>query len=233
MRRFASAAAARPGLALVKGVATEDQQRQVADVLTAFFGRQEAAVMSRIGAGVDDFWNQKRWDEDLARELHAVATALTSTIGPAEAKRLGYGASDFSVAQTIDYISAVAQRYAGNINATTKQQIDDTLASDEPDAAAVFDEAKTSRAAGIALGYATFAAGFATHEAAHQIAQQHDVKPSKTWITGPNPRPSHAQMNGETVPVDEPFSNGMQWPAESGDVDEVAGCNCSIEVSIG
>jgi hypothetical protein len=24
----------------------------------------------------------------------------------------------------------------------------------------------------------------------------------------------------------------MQWPAESDDVDEVAGCNCSIEITV-
>ena len=44
---------------------------------------------------------------------------------------------------------------------------------------------------------------------------------------------SHAQMNGETVPVDEPFSNGMQIPGDpAGGVDEVAACRCVVEITV-
>jgi hypothetical protein len=39
-------------------------------------------------------------------------------------------------------------------------------------------------------------------------------------------------MSGETVPLHEPFSNGMQYPGERGIADEVAGCNCHIEISL-
>jgi len=230
-------AAARPQLAIVrlKASVTEAQQQKVEDVLTRYFTRQQQVVMSRIGGGDSDFWDAKRWDALLQDDLASVAAELTTVIGKSEAERLGYRASDYDAAQTLDYIASVAERYAGNVNATTKQQLDDELdkPADESDPSHVFDVAIDSRAAGIAVGYATFAAGFASSEAGRQIANTYDVKPTKTWITGPNPRPSHAQMNGETVGVDEAFSNGMQWPAESGDVDEVAGCNCSVEVTIG
>ena len=58
-------------------------------------------------------------------------------------------------------------------------------------------------------------------------------KATKTWITGPNPRPSHAAMNGVTVPIDEKFPNGLMWPADpAGDADEVAGCNCELELEL-
>ncbi len=54
----------------------------------------------------------------------------------------------------------------------------------------------------------------------------------KTWVTGLNPRPSHAAMSGETVGISERFSNGMLWPHDhAGGVDEVAGCNCSLSYS--
>jgi hypothetical protein len=40
-------------------------------------------------------------------------------------------------------------------------------------------------------------------------------------------------MHGETVPVGQPFSNGMQYPGSiDGDVDEVAGCQCALDVEI-
>jgi hypothetical protein len=38
---------------------------------------------------------------------------------------------------------------------------------------------------------------------------------SKTWtVISRNPRPSHARMAGETVPVGELFSNGGNWPGD-------------------
>jgi hypothetical protein len=39
-------------------------------------------------------------------------------------------------------------------------------------------------------------------------------------------------MSGQTVPIDDPFSNGMQFPGDYGDADEVAGCQCSIDITI-
>jgi hypothetical protein len=59
---------------------------------------------------------------------------------------------------------------------------------------------------------------------------------TKTWVvTSGNPRASHAAMNGETVPLDDTFSNGAKWPGDSSalDVDEIAGCNCDVEINLG
>jgi len=97
----------------------------------------------------------------------------------------------------------------------------------------VFATASDSRASGIAVGMGTFLAGFATSEAAQQIARVHDVEPSKTWLTGANPRDSHAAMDGETVGIDDTFSNGLSWPgAAGGDAAEVANCNCSVLINL-
>ena len=46
----------------------------------------------------------------------------------------------------------------------------------------------------------------------------------KTWITGPNARPEHAAMDGETVPIDQPFSDGNDWPGGE------PGCNCDVSI---
>ena len=57
----------------------------------------------------------------------------------------------------------------------------------------------------------------------------------KTWVvTSNNPRASHAHMNGETVPYDEPFSNGAMWPGDIDnlDVEDVANCQCVLEIEI-
>ena len=55
---------------------------------------------------------------------------------------------------------------------------------------------------------------------------------TKTWVAGAKPRASHAQMDGETVPLGELFSNGMDGPGDySGGADEVAGCDCDLSFS--
>ena len=68
------------------------------------------------------------------------------------------------------------------------------------------------------------------HQAEQQGIEKHV---QKRWVTGDNPRPSHAAMDGETVDIDEPFSNGAEWPGDDNlDPDESCGCNCTTEVII-
>lgn len=54
----------------------------------------------------------------------------------------------------------------------------------------------------------------------------------KMWVhNGSNhPRADHAAMDGETVDMDDTFSNGMRWPHDwgGGDADDIVGCNCDI-----
>jgi hypothetical protein len=77
-------------------------------------------------------------------------------------------------------------------------------------------------------------AGWGTEEASRQAADQGSRKRVyKEWITGPNARESHALMNGERVPIDEPFSNGAYWPGDDSlDPDESCGCNCTTQVIV-
>ena len=53
---------------------------------------------------------------------------------------------------------------------------------------------------------------------------------TKTWVTGSNPRISHAMLDGETVGIDEMFSNGCDVPGSLGDPDGY-GCNCSMDIN--
>jgi hypothetical protein len=93
----------------------------------------------------------------------------------------------------------------------------------------VFDTAESQRSLAIGATVLATAAGFAAAEAAEQVAGDRAVY--KEWVTGPNPRPSHAAMNGERVALDDVFSNGARWPGWGGiDVDELAGCNCDMVI---
>lgn len=52
----------------------------------------------------------------------------------------------------------------------------------------------------------------------------------KEWVTNIDgfERDSHREINGETVGVKEPFSNGLMMPAGEGDPAEVINCRCSV-----
>ena len=58
----------------------------------------------------------------------------------------------------------------------------------------------------------------------------------KTWVAGgpPNDRPRHTAIDGETVPIDQPFSIGLMFPGDpNAGPEEVCNCRCSIAPSLG
>lgn len=208
--------------------ATDAQREKVTEVLAKFFERQSRAVLSAIGAG-GDWWDAKRWDAELTDDLLKVSHTLADILGKAEADRLGYP-DGYDPDMTVNFLRKVAEDRATGINTTTKAQLDAQIEDPDGDPATVFATASNDRALSVAVGVATFAAGFAAVEAAKQIRDSEGVEPTKTWITGANPRASHAAMNGETVGIDDLFSNSMSWPGQGDDSD--AGCNCSTRIDI-
>jgi hypothetical protein len=200
----------------LKAPAVDDHRETAARVLRDFFARQGEAVAS---AGRFD---KDAWDKDLAAELHAVAVAVSASVGKDVVRGLGFDSSVYDIDRTVDFLHAVSARIAGNVNQTTADQLE---AADDP--SAVFATAAEGRAAGIGVGLTTMASGFGVVEAGRRIAEREGRNPTKTWVTGQNPRPEHAALNGQSVPIDEPFSNGGQWPGDDGQ----PGCNCTVEVS--
>lgn len=216
---------------LTKARANDRQVERVTEVLRKFFARQGSAVLARVG-NFDGWWDADRWNRELAADLHAVALSVTETLGKAEATALGFDADTYNPGTTVNYLQAVADNYAVNINDTTKAQLDGALSNDA-DPATVYADAHDNRAPGVAVAVTTYLAGFASQEAGSQITAAHEVTATKTWVTGPNPRKSHAAMNGETVSLDDNFSNGQKWPGSgAGGVEEKAGCNCSVTINV-
>jgi SPP1 gp7 family putative phage head morphogenesis protein len=61
------------------------------------------------------------------------------------------------------------------------------------------------------------------------------LKLQKTWVAtnDERTRESHALMDGETVDIDEPFSNDLMYPADpDGDPSEVYNCRCTMVTEI-
>jgi HK97 family phage portal protein len=206
-------------------------------VLSSYFEKQSGVVRSRLGAKDAEWWDGERWDRELSGVLLALSSSLSPEIARKALEKLGEDPDAYSVDQTLAYLAAVAGGNAKAINTSTRTQLELAAEDDEdPKAAvaAVFDRATGARSAAIALTVTTAIAGFATVEAAKQAAGSR--KASKTWVvTSQNPRSSHAAMNGETVGIDETFSNGASWPGDSSalDADEIAGCECDTVIEIG
>lgn len=218
------------GVALGKARAPSTHEAKHAQVLRSFFARQARVIKTALGVKADeDWWDADRWNKELAEDLLRLGVFTSSAAALSTIEALGFGASDYDADRTVNFLLAMAERISGEVNATTKAALDDALASDDPAGAvaAVFDKATGSRTDQLAATMIATMSGFGTVEAAKQVGAA-----SKTWVTGKNPRPSHARLNGQTVPIDEPFSNGAMWPGDGPTAGEAAGCNCDVLINI-
>jgi HK97 family phage portal protein len=212
-----------------KARAPETHETKHAEVLADFFNRQARVIKSRIGAG-EDWWDGERWDDELGTTL--LSLYLLTSKEAAERALDALGLSDYDVDRTMAFLKESATRSAHEINTTTQADVTTALADDAPaDAVAnVFEVAAESRSSQIATTAVSFASGFATIEVARQNVGEDGV--TKTWrTTSGNPRASHAALDGETVGVNDVFSNGLRWPGGAGDPAESAGCKCEMDIN--
>ena len=218
----------------IKSMSSAEEDEMMADVLSAFFKRQEKSVLPKIGAG-SNWWNQHRWDMELADDLEPVIDKVADDHGEEVADAMG---AKWNKEQTRNYLRMLAEGRAAAINEGTYKKLQESLEDDDEEEtpARVFEKREGNEANLLGRSLALTVAGWAaTHEAPQQ-AEQQGIRKSvqKMWVTGDNPRPEHAMMDGETVPVWETFSNGLNWPGDDdGDPDETCGCNCSTEIIIG
>lgn len=218
---------------------TEEEKDRIAKVYRTFFERQAKSILPKLGAKSDKWWDKDRWDEELTDDLFDVVFKMSVAIGQQAVKDL-FENGEYNAKRTEAFIRSMCQRRAEMVNQSTYKELLDAL-DDELDEDAlkstpegVFENAKENRSLSAGAAFAVSVVGWAALEACNQNARE-DEKIYKTWVvTSSNPRPSHARMNGETVPYDEPFSNGAMWPGDIDnlDVEEVANCQCELEVTI-
>lgn len=218
----------------VKARAPQTHDTKTEQVLRSFFNRQRKAVLPAIGAKAGPgWWDAKRWDKELSDDLYALAVQTSKTVASAVLKSIGFKPDVYDVDRTLKFLRAVADSRAGMINSTTRDQLKAALASDDEakTPAHVFDIAESDRAVEASAALVTTFSSFGSTEAAKQVAGD---AATKTWVvTSTRPRASHSSMSGETVGIDETFSNGMDWPGDpAGGADEVAGCQCDVEINI-
>lgn len=135
-------------------------------------------------------------------------------------------AEDWSAEVMDGYLSKMADTTASGINSGVVAAATVALAAAGSSLAEAFSALKNDQAESWAASSSSQAQAFGGSDAAAASGVR-----TKTWtVTSSNPRPSHAEMDGETVSIDEVFSNGARWPGDiSLDADESAGCTCLID----
>jgi HK97 family phage portal protein len=213
------------------GAPDPDAREEVVALFDDFFRRQRETVLSAINGGAGDWWDAERWDKELTADLYALVVELSDTMGADAAEALGFDPGAYDLAATLAFLHAFAEIRAGWVNETTRVQLDEALADESEDApgpAVVFDNAEAQRAEASGKSTFTALASFVAVEAGRKLLGD----ANKTWVTNSgNSRKSHARLDGETVRINERFSNGLNWPGDpSKGADEVAGCMCGVIV---
>jgi len=228
-----------------RGRPNEAEAQLMADVYRSFFERQRKSVVPKLSASekadAPSWWNEERWNRELADDLEKAAIDVSTAAGRRAARRL-YRSAGYDVDRTRAYIRTMCERRAEMVNAKTLDELaaivdgdwddDSDAMKSTPDG--VFDNAAENRSESAGHALACSVVGWAALEAVRQNERPGEDA-YKTWVvTSGNPRASHAAMDGETVKYDEPFSNGAQWPGDIDnlDVEEVANCQCVIDVYI-
>lgn len=218
----------------IKAKSSKEEDEQMTEILRKFFKRQASSILPKIGAGSENWWDEDRWNEELADDVEPLVDKIADTHGKDAAKALG---AEYNTEITRKYLRALAEGRAKAINTTTFRQLEEALeAEGEEDAPEQVFETRENKDSGtFGRSLATAVAGWAVAKEAINQAKNQGIqrKVEKEWVTGDNPRPEHAAMNGERVPIDDNFSNGCYWPGDdNGDPDTTCGCNCSVEINI-
>lgn len=219
----------------VKARSTKEEDERMTEILKKFWKRQASSVLPKIGAKSASWWDEDRWDDELAEDITPLINSIADAHGKETAEALGF---EYDGKITRKYLEALAKGRAHAINTATYKKLLAALEDEEDEEdtpSHVFDVRQSKDSLTFGRMLALVVAGWAaTHEAPKQARDNGIMRTvEKMWVTGDNPRPEHAMMNGETVPIDKPFSNGCEWPGdEGGDPDTTCGCNCSTEVII-
>lgn len=228
-----------------KAEATDAETAATVEVFRRFFERQARSVLPKLRAAKksgtlakddDSWWDITRWDEELTADLEKIAQEHSNYAAYRALESLGVPTSEYDVTKALEFLRSMCMQRAAYVNYTTKKELDRALELMDTEAEGllttpegVFENAAENRSESAGNAFATAVDGWSTLEACRQAGLT-DAR--KRWVVqSSNPRKSHAAMNGQTVPIDEKFGNGMDWPGDwAGGPDEVCGCQCTIEV---
>jgi HK97 family phage portal protein len=211
---------------VAKRAIAEDQARVLAIVSNAKAdpaGPIDVRRRSRIENAIDDYFkgeSPERWRVLLQPILEASSRAAAERV----AAELGV---DFDLLQPglLKFIEKETGWLITGVSETTRTAVRKAIAEGMEAGDGVTALAKRirevgefspSRASLIARTEATRATNGAARESLSEYSREYGIRVEKEWLTAGDARvrDEHRAMEGERVGVDEPFSNGLQYPSE-------------------
>jgi len=181
-------------------------------LLIRHYERQERALKSAKAISPRR-WQQ--WINELAADLEALLRKSVQAEGDVSITR--FGGEAFDLGQVRNYLHAEALGVADGTTSATREKLAELTAAE------VYADAIDHRAPDAGQNLGTKASSFAAIEAAKQAPGATDRV--KTWIvTAPNS--AHPEMNGETVQLQQNFSNGRSGPPY-----EHPRCECLLSIA--
>lgn len=223
------------GPSAVKTAPSDDECERVEKTLSKFFKRQADSILPKLGAKAARWWDTERWDKELAKDLEPVLSEIATTHGTDMADALGV---EYFPDWAVNYLKKITMSQAQKINKATLEKLMAILEDDVEDQAESLrhemDERGGNESTLLGLMLARSFAGIGTSEATRQAKEQGSTRRVlKQWVTGPNARLSHALMDGETVDIDDTFSNGAYWPGDDTlSPEESCYCNCTTRIIV-
>ena len=219
----------------VKTKPSEDECTKVEKTLSKFFKRQANSILPKLGAKSATWWDAERWDKELAKDLEPVLSDIAADHGEEMAEALD---TEYIREWAANYLKKITLSHARKINKTTLEKLLAAMEAEAEDQVELLKHEMEEREGNesILMGamLARTFAGIGTSEAARQAKEQGSRKRVlKQWVTGANARLSHVLMDGETVNIDDAFSNGAYWPGDDTlSPEESCGCNCETRIIV-
>lgn len=219
----------------IKNAASDEECSEVEKTLSKFFKRQASSILPKLGAKSASWWDAERWDKELAKDLEPILSDIAAAHGEELAEAMD---TVYNREWAVNYIKKITMSHARKINKTTLEKLLEAIEDDEEDQAELvrheMEEREGNESSLMGRMLARTFAGIGTSEAARQGREQGSTKRVlKQWITGPNARLSHILMDGQTVGIDDAFSNGAYWPGDDTlDPADSCGCNCETRIIV-
>lgn len=203
-----------------------------ADDLSKALRAQASRVTKALGDGnapgsLSDAFDTASENAELAATILPHALAIAEHGADVVLAAYNPDHAGFEVDKMLPWLVKASQGEAAALNAGTFATLAQKVT--EPDwADAVAGVFATRTAAGARLwarSIATTAESFGGQDAAKASGLTH-----KRWIERSGKSARHAELHGQTVRIDDVFSNGMRWPGDpAGGVENTAECSCRAE----
>lgn len=222
-----------------------------------FFKKFESAVLNQFGGNIKSHGVFKARNEDDADEIMKLSNyqelikQYTKEVDEALLEAYSYGLNatlgEFKFSPPDEDAIAFLEKFAAKevtyISETTRDQMRTVLADAFKQGLSVgdvsakvrekFTEIEQGRAITIARTETLTAVSMGQYEKQKAFKEEFpEKKLIKQWISSQDDRvrDSHAELDGESVPEDTPFSNGLWFPrdASTEDPSEIINCRCSM-----